>query len=236
LVKKLPMWTRTGWKNPSDIRQAYVRMGAVVRESARTSWDAPAMTINASKPTPLRLWGFLLTVIGGVLCAFGALQVWVTPTLNGQAPQGWQGWVGIDLTEGLVAIACGIVLIVGILALRLVRRRSKRVVAILLIIAGMLAFAVSGAVVATASSRFTDPQTAAKQVAASEHISLAQALAKVGSGSSKLTANLKIGVFMTMLGGILGAIGGVLSVALVARNSGRDVDDNAGEAPQPTSP
>lgn len=182
------------------------------------------MPIDASKPTPLRLWGFLLTVGGGGLVAFGALQPWVTATLSDEPNLISPRWLGIDLPEGLVALVCGIVLILGILALRGVPAKAKRVVATLSIAAGVLAFAVSGVVAVTATSRFADPQKAAEQVAAGEHIPLAQALASVGS---HLTATLGIGVFMTVLGGILGAIGGVLSLALVTR---------ATPSPEPDAP
>lgn len=179
------------------------------------------MPINASKPTPLRLWGFLLTVGGGVLVAFGSLQVWVTATVNGQANPISPTWPGIDLPEGLVAIGCGVVLILGILVLRGVKRKTKRVVATVLIVAGVIAFAVAGVVAVTATSRFADVHTAAEQAAKSFHIPLAQALAKMGG---QLTVSVGLGVLMTVVGGIVGAIGGVLSLALVVRRPA-DADD-----------
>jgi tryptophan-associated transmembrane protein len=189
------------------------------------------MPIDASKPTPLRLWGFLLTVCGGVLVAFGSLQVWVTATVNGQANPISPRWPGIDLPEGLVALACGIVLIVGILALRMVKANAKRVVAILLIVAGVIAFAVAGVVAVTATSRFADAQTAAERVASSEHIPVATALKTV---SGHLTVSVGIGAFATVLGGIIGAIGGVLSLALVVRRPD-DADDGPATEPDHTA-
>jgi hypothetical protein len=173
------------------------------------------MPIDASKPTPLRLWGFLLTVGGGVLVAFGALQIWVSASATG-LPADFIKWKGVDLPEGLIALACGIVLIIGILVLRGVGAKAKGVVATLLIVAGVLAFGVGGVVALTASNRFADAHTAAQQVASSEHISLTQALASVGG---HLTASVSIGLFATVLGGIIGAVGGVLSLALVTRRS-----------------
>ncbi|MEA2556959.1 MAG: hypothetical protein QOG88_497 [Actinomycetota bacterium] len=172
------------------------------------------MPLDASKPTPLRLWGFLLTVGGGVLVAFGALRLWVNATVFGKAIPGWEGWRGVDLPEGLVALVCGVVLIIGILVLRGVRGKTKRVIAVLLIIAGVIAFAVGGVVAVTAANRFANAQAAATQLAAAESIPVAEALAKV---SGKLSATVGVGVFVTMLGGILGAVGGVLSLALVTR-------------------
>ena len=185
-----------------------------VRESTQAACDAPAMPIDASKPEPLRLWGFLLTVGGGALVAFGALQPWVTATVFGKTVSGFEGWRGIDLPEGLVALACGIVLIIGILALRGVKGTTKRAVAVLLIIAGVLAFAVGGVVAVTAANRFGNVQAAAKQIVAAEHIPLSVALTKV---AGKLSATPGLGVFMVVLGGMLGAVGGVLSLALVTR-------------------
>ena len=37
------------------------------------------------KPSPLRLWGFLLTVIGGALVAFGSIGNWAAITLGGSS-------------------------------------------------------------------------------------------------------------------------------------------------------
>lgn len=185
------------------------------------------MPIDASKPTPLRLWGFLLTVGGGVLVAFGSLQPWVDATAFGKPISGFEGWRGTDLPEGLVAFACGIVLIVGILVLRGVKGKTKRVMATLLILAGVLAFAVGGVVSVTATNRFGNAQAAAKQISAAEHIPLAQALGKV---AGTLSATLGLGVFMTVLGGILGAVGGVLSLALVTREPAAAEGGPGGEA------
>ena len=176
------------------------------------------MPIDASKPTPLRLWGFLLTVGGGGLVAFGAIQVWVNITVGGKTLKNAVTWKGIDVPEGLVAFVCGVVLVVGILALRAVRGKAKRVVATLLIVAGVTAFAMGGVLAVTAVSRFSDnPLVAARLVAAREQIPLDLALAQVGNHPN---ATLGVGVFLTVLGGILGAVGGVLSLALVTRPPG----------------
>ena len=172
------------------------------------------MTIDASKPTPLRLWGFLLTVGGGVLVAFGSIQLWVAGS-GSATPPGWLEWKGIDIPEGMGAFVCGVVLIIGILTLRGVKAKAKRIVAVVLILAGVLAFALAGVVAVTASSRYADANTAAQQVMAQEpNLTLDQALAELGG---KISATVKPIIAVTMLGGILGAIGGVLSLALVTR-------------------
>jgi hypothetical protein len=183
------------------------------------------MPLDASKPTPLRLWGFLLTVGGGVLVAFGALRTWVTASATG-LPADFIKWKGVDLPDGLIALGCGVVLIVGILILRGVGARAKRVVATLLIAAGVVAFGATGVVAVTAMSRFADVHTAAEQVAKTENISLPLALSKVGSS---LSAHVQVGVYAAMLGGMLGAVGGVLSLALVTRKTSEPNLESGGE-------
>jgi len=98
--------------------------------------------------------------------------------------------------------------------LRGVRGRMKRAVAVLLIIAGVLAFAVGGVVAVTAVNRFGNASAAAEQIVTAEHIPLTEAKTKV---EGKLSATLGLGVYLTVLGGIIGAVGGVLSLALVTR-------------------
>ena len=59
------------------------------------------------KPSPLRLWGFLLTVIGGALVAFGSIGNWAAITLGG----GTVNVVptkGIDVWQGKVTLILGV--------------------------------------------------------------------------------------------------------------------------------
>ena len=55
------------------------------------------------KPSPLRLWGFLLTVIGGALIAFGSIGNWAAVSL-GSSTENAVPTKGIDLWQGKVTV------------------------------------------------------------------------------------------------------------------------------------
>ena len=177
---------------------------------------------TVSKPTPLRLWGFVCTALGGLFVALGSLLTWVTATANGFPAQIAPRWVGTDIPEGKVCFVAGIVLLLGILLLRGMRSRpAKQAVAVILIVAGIVAFGVAGTVAVTVQSRYAGRAAVAAQIAAQEAILLADAEAKV---PGSVSASLGIGVFMAVAGGMAGAIGGVLSLALVSRPEEAEAD------------
>ena len=76
------------------------------------------------KPSPLRLWGFLLTVVGGALMAFGSIGDWAAVSLGGSTENAVPT-KGIDLWQGKVTVLLGVLIIVGILALRFVRPERR---------------------------------------------------------------------------------------------------------------
>ena len=95
------------------------------------------------KPSPLRLWGFLLTVIGGALMAFGSIGDWAAVSLGGSTENAVPT-KGIDLWQGKVTLLIGALIIVGILALRFVRperRNAARPAAI--VVLGAIGFGVA---------------------------------------------------------------------------------------------
>jgi len=55
--------------------------------------------LDVSRPTPLRLFGFLFTAVGGLLIALGAISDWATVVFLGSAfPD--SAAKGIDVPEG----------------------------------------------------------------------------------------------------------------------------------------
>ena len=64
------------------------------------------------KPSPLRLWGFVLTVAGGALLAFGSISDWAAVSLGGSA-EAAVPTKGIDLWQGKVTLALGALILVG---------------------------------------------------------------------------------------------------------------------------
>ncbi len=64
-----------------------------------------------------------------------------------------QVYKGVDLTEGLVALGCAVVLLVGTLVFRGLARAGRTVVAVLMIVAGVVAVGAAGATILTANTR-----------------------------------------------------------------------------------
>jgi hypothetical protein len=92
--------------------------------------------LTVVKPSPLRLWGFLLTVLGGALITFGSIGNWATVTL-GDSTLNAVPTKGIDLWQGKLTAILGLVVVAGILVLRFVRPDRRRTIAF-----GIIAFAI----------------------------------------------------------------------------------------------
>jgi hypothetical protein len=84
--------------------------------------------LTVVKPSPLRLWGFLLTVVGGAAIAFGSIGNWAAVSLSGSTVNAVPT-KGIDLWQGKVTLALGAMIVMGILALRMVRPDRRNLLA-----------------------------------------------------------------------------------------------------------
>ena len=167
----------------------------------------------------LRSAAFLCTVIAGLLVGLGALLTWVTFGLNDpNAATLDQVYKGIDLTEGLVALGCAIVLLVGSMVLRRLARPGRTAVAVLMIIAGVVAVGSAGATILTSGSslenQFVDEviaSTPGTRRGALPNGPIRQQL------EDMVDTTLGAGVWLTLAGGVLGFVGGTLSLAYATR-------------------
>jgi hypothetical protein len=189
--------------------------------------------LSTSRPTTLRLAGFLTLAVGGALLGFGAVAEWAR--FEGfDAPTS-----GIDVWEGFVALSAAFVTLIGLLAMRLVGPGVARAIAVLVVVGGLAAAALAGADALRARTRFTDPgqrDRIARELAASSGLPvdpLREAIEEQFQGTFSVT--LGPGIFLTIAGGALCVAGGVLSwrwIALVeareAATSGADetLDDD----------
>jgi hypothetical protein len=198
----------------------------------------PAPAFDASAPSPLRLWGFLLTVLGALLAGVGALLTWVTVGFT--TPPIASASKGVDLWEGLVVLGCAVLLLVGILATRALRSRGSRTLAAAVLTgAGFVAMAIAGAFLVTAPSRFS-PVDATKLVDTLAR-ALGQPVDQVKQALQQATAQLGpyttvgAGPWLALAGGVLGLVGGILALAWTTRrNATEDVTVPAEDA-SPTS-
>jgi len=173
---------------------------------------------STARPTPLRLWGFLLTTCGALLLGIGCTQDWAVLGFPGDGGALDVPVKGVDIWEGLVALAASILALVGTLGLRLLRSRdARRALALTVVSLGALAMALALAVAMRADARFAGDD-GVEPVAAS----LAERLGiPVEEARSRLLEELDLalevtlgpGLWLTMAGGLLVVVGGSLSLA-----------------------
>jgi len=180
------------------------------------------------KPSPLRLWGFLLTAIGGALIAFGSIGNWASVTLGG----GTVNVVptkGIDVWQGKVAVILGALIVIGILALRFVRPERRNAMAIAIVVAGLvvLGFALWALLALKSVVQDTGVDALVKIVeglgvsAAKARQEVLQTMAKEG-----IAVKTQTGLWMTFAGGGLATAGGFVDLAWVRqkRIAGNAID------------
>jgi hypothetical protein len=171
------------------------------------------------KPSPLRLWGFLLTAIGGALVAFGSIGNWASVTL-GSSTEGAVPTKGIDIWQGTATIILGALLVIGILALRFVRPGRRNAMAIAIVVAGLAALALGLWALLALKSVVQDTGVDALAKIYGRQEVLAT-MSKVG-----IAAKGQIGLYMTVAGGVLGTAGGFVDLAWVRqkRIAGNAID------------
>jgi hypothetical protein len=177
--------------------------------------------LSVVKPSPLRLWGFLLTVLGGALLAFGSINDWAAVTL-GNTVENVVPTKGIDVWQGKVTLALGVLIIVSIVALRAVAAERRLAVAVAIIVLGAIALALAlwcaaslGSVTGDAGVATLTKALEQQGASASEALKLiTQMLNKYG-----IRAEARPGLWMTVGGAVLALIGGVVDLLWVRRKA-----------------
>jgi hypothetical protein len=160
------------------------------------------------KPSPLRLWGFLLTTIGGALIAFGSIGDWAAVSL-GSSTEGAVPTKGIDFWQGIATLILGALIVLGILALRFVRPDRRKMMAIAIVVAGLAALALGLWVLFALKS--------VVEVVAVDELAKIYGRQEVLRTLSKegIAAEAQIGLWMTVAGGVLATAGGFVDLAWV---------------------
>ena len=176
--------------------------------------------LDVSRPTPLRLFGFLFTAVGGLLIALGAISDWATVVfLGGAFPD--SAAKGIDVVEGKVVLGLGIFLLVAIVAMRLAGSLgARRAIALLMTVSALSALAIGVVDIVRAQDRFggyTVDQTA-KLLASDTGQPLDKVRASVeGVIAREGSIDLGLGIWLVVAGGVIGTIGGLLDIAWVGQ-------------------
>ncbi len=178
--------------------------------------------LDVSKPTPLRLAGFLATAVGSSLTALAAVQTWVIATPPGDA--GTDPVAGTDMLQGKVTALLGVAILVSILALRLmgsVERRRVVAIAILIgaVVATLTAFSASMNVRGRYFSDNVDKLS--KEAADRRGIPIEEATALVTAefdrANSGFQVVLQAWVWVGVAAGLVTVAGGLLDLAWVRK-------------------
>jgi len=162
--------------------------------------------VNASG----RLVGLGLAAVGGLTIAIGALLPWIRSSLEG-FPDGLSPtYLGIDLPDGIVAIAAGILVLASLVATRVASSTSARRLAAGLVIAGaVVAIVAAGTALVTAAGRF-EPATVDDVIASLEASGSAATPEQRAQVEDLVETRVALGLFAVLAGGALGVIGGLL--------------------------
>ena len=176
--------------------------------------------LDVSKPTPLRLFGFLFTAAGGLLIAWGAISDWATVVFQGQIfPD--SATPGIDVVEGKVALGLGVLLLVAIVAMRLIYTvAGRRGLAIAICLGAVLALAIGVVDTLRAEDRFGDyaVEQTAQQIADATGVPIEQVRDDLETQIDQDgSIDLGIGLWLVIGGGAVGLVGGLLDLAWVGQ-------------------
>ena len=172
------------------------------------------------KPSPLRLWGFLLTVVGGALMAFGSIGDWAAISLGGSTENAVPT-KGIDLWQGKVTVLIGALIIVGILALRFVRPERRNLLAGGIVVLGAIGFGIALWCVIALDSVVHDTgvdaliELVATQLGLSSAEARSQVLAALGTNGVEVQAQFSL--WLTLIGSVVAVAGGFVDLAWVRR-------------------
>ena len=204
----------------------------------------PPEIVSTARPTGLRLLGFLAVVVGAVLVGIGATMTWATvgfPNDNAHALD--VPAKGIDVWEGIVALAVAAIALVALVAIRVVASaRARAVLAWAIGAGGLLVAVLAGYDLATARDRFGGKPgltQIARRIAIQQGqpVDRIRALLEANFGHA-LRVDAGAGLWMTLAGGVVLIVAGALSLAWArARTTGVAVEpDEPADAAQPADP
>ena len=177
--------------------------------------------LSVSRPGPLRLVGFACTAVGALLVGLGATMDWATVHVPGVTGTPIPPFKGVDVWEGKVELLTGITILVLVIVSRLLagRTAARATAAIILVLSvGGSALAASDLVRADTRFRADDGlERMARSVSAQLGLPFEEVLAQLRRVAPDLEIRAASGVDVTIAGGVLAALGGILSFAWASR-------------------
>lgn len=155
------------------------------------------------RPTPI---AGLLAVLGGALLAIGSFLDWAEVSGGGTSVTA----SGIDGTDGWITLVAGVLVLLAGVALLGVA--GRKIIAIVAIVAGLVGGGVGLYDALTAKDRVLDDaaEELAPQVGSTpEEV---RALLDQAIDAGEIGISISIGLYMVIIGGVLGIVGGVLGL------------------------
>ncbi len=179
--------------------------------------------LSTARPTPLRFAGFLCMTLGALLAGFGATRDWAVVGFPGDAEGALDVPVkGADVWEGKVVLAAAAAILVLMILMRLATsERGRRAAAGAVLLLGIAAAGLAASDAVRPESRFGTSEgldRVARDVANKLDLPLEDVLAQIEEQFGRqLRVDLGTGLYLSIGGGALGAVGGVLSLAWAKR-------------------
>ena len=166
--------------------------------------------MDLSRPSAVRLWGFVLSVGGAFIAVIGALRPWVT--IQGQITSSR----GVDDSFGIVILVAAGVVLVCTIGIRLAGARVPLAIVALL---ASIAIVVAAVLAWRLLPGRVEQDERDQAVAAGQAMGLPQEVLDA-LGDQVITVDLGSGVAIAALGGAIAVVGGVLTLRWAHRISG----------------
>jgi hypothetical protein len=177
--------------------------------------------LSVAPPGPLRLVGFACTAIGAMLVGLGATMDWATLHVSGVTGTPIPPFKGIDVWEGKVELLTGITILVLVIVSRLLAgRTAARATAVMIVVLSVGAAALAASDLVRADTRFRADdgiEQIARSVSAQLALPFEEVLAQLKRVAPALEIRAASGLHVTIAGGALAALGGILGFVWAAR-------------------
>jgi hypothetical protein len=177
--------------------------------------------LSVSRPGPLRLVGFACTAIGALLVGLGATMDWATVHVPGVTGTPIPPFKGVDVWEGKVELFTGITILVLVIVTRLLAgRTAARATAAIILVLTVGAGALAASDLARADTRFRADdglERIARSVSAQLGLPFGSVLGQMKQIAFQLEIRAAAGLYVTIAGGALAAVGGILGFLWASR-------------------
>ncbi len=181
----------------------------------------PPEILSTTRPTKVRLLGFLCLASGAVLAGIGATRVWAVIGFPGDLQHAADAPVhGTDVWEGKAILLGAVAALVAMLAMRLAHSATvRRYLAVLLIAIGLATTVIAGVDAARATERLGGQAGADLYVTwLAEQTGLPPDVIRdqfTEQFDKALRVDLGSGIWLSLAGGVLLMVGGALSLAWI---------------------